>query len=333
VERAFGEACEAYICHLHTLGLKDAGAVEASLRREFMGQRRRRQRAFGKREWKSEWHDTADPAWRGRELSRVNRIAVRERLQAIAKRNVWAARNALYAMSRMFNWVRDEEMWGVEHSPIEGIRAAQFGVTKRIMRRKRVLTNDELKAVWRVAGSMGVFGQLVRVLMLTGQRRSDFAKAKRSELLMDEGLRLLVVPGERYKNGEVHEVPLTPKVCELLDALPTHDSDWLFSLTGHCPVNNFTRAKRRLDKTSGVTGWKLHDLRRTCRTGMGTMRVARDTAERVIGHSLGELDQVYDLGGHRDAKLEALLAWENRLMTVVGETSPLRLVSHAAAAA
>jgi integrase len=81
-----------------------------------------------------------------------------------------------------------------------------------------------------------VYGTLVKVLMLTGQRLSDWAKARRSELIEDGGLYLLVVDGERYKNQESHEVPLPAAVVELLGRLR---SDWLFSATGNRPINDF----------------------------------------------------------------------------------------------
>ena len=83
---------------------------------------------------------------------------------------------------------------------------------------------------------------------------------------------MLVVPGERYKNQEPHEVPITPKVCELLDQLPRFEGcEWLFSTTGKRPVCDFTRRKHQLDKLSGVSGYVLHDLRRSCRTNLGTL--------------------------------------------------------------
>jgi len=104
----------------------------------------------------------------------------------------------------------------------------------------------------------------------------------------------------------------------------------LFTTTGNRPFNDFSRLKAKLDALSGVSDWKLHDLRRTCRTGLGSLGVARETSERVIGHTLGVLDEVYDRGSYREQKLDALARWEARLLAIVGETPPereLRLVA------
>jgi integrase len=217
---------------------------------------------------------------------------------------------------------------------MEGIRVDQLGITKKLLRRRRILSHAELKAVWKAAGQLGVYGTLVRVLALTGQRVSEWAKARRTELIDDDGMQLLSIGGDRYKNGEGHELPITPKVRELLGTLPVFEgSPWLFSVTGRQHLNDLSRAKTRLDKASGVSGFCLHDIRRTMRTELGNLRVPYETAERTIGHSMGTLSQTYDLGNHRNAKMDALLAWEARLLSIVEQPpSPrggLRLVEAA----
>jgi len=210
------------------------------------------------------------------------------------------------------------------------MKAQSFGFTKHLLRRKRTLLDSELKAVWHAASELGVYGQLVRTLMLTGQRVSEFAEASRSERVQPD---LLIVSAHRYKNGNAHEIPLTPKVREILDGLPVYEnSNWLFSITGNRPINNFTRRKAKLDALSGVSGYVLHDLRRTVRTRLGTLKVPREISERVIGHSLGELDEVYDQGAYREQKYEALEKWEGELLRIVGKPpkpTKLRLVPKA----
>jgi integrase len=335
-ERAhvFGEVAEQFIASLHRRGLRRARETEAAVRRYFLGQKARPVRDFGKRNWRTEWSNV-EPGWRSRELAKLDRAAMRERLNAIAARNPWAARHAFAAARRLFSYAVEREL--IDHSPVVGIRSQSLGLDKRMLRRKRVLTNAELRAIWQAAGEIDsiVYGTLIRVLMLTGQRLSDFAKARRSEIVEDGGLRLLVVPGDRYKNGESHETPITPKVLELLDQLPVHaGSDWLFSVTGAASFSDYSRRKRQLDRLSGVSDWKLHDLRRTTRTGLGTLGVAREVAERVIGHILGELDAVYDHGSYREQKNAALIKWETKLMEIVGEPPRgLRLVAAAATVA
>jgi integrase len=120
----------------------------------------------------------------------------------------------------------------------------------------------------------------------------------------------------------------------LLQSLPRFaGSDWLFTINGTNPLSSFTRPKRKLDEVSGVTGWTLHDLRRTGRTIMADLEVADETAERVLGHSLGGLMATYNVSRHRKQKMAALVALEAELLRIVGEEPisgnvvPLRLAS------
>src|SRR5215203_5011079 len=87
------------------------------------------------------------------------------------------------------------------------------------------------------------------------------------------------------------------------------------------PISAFTRPKRKLEEASGVTGWTLHDLRRTGRTIMANLEVADETAERVLGHSLGGLMATYNVSRHRKQKMAALVALEAELLRIIDEPS------------
>src|SRR5262249_32637473 len=162
---------------------------------------------------------------------------------------------------------------------------------------------------WKAAIDAGTFGALVKLLLVTAQRRDDWAEARWSELTGLDGdhsiaTPLLTVPAARYKVDEVHEGPLTPLPIELLQSLPRFaGSDWIFTVDGRYPISSFTRLKRKLDKASGVTGWTLHDLRRTGRTLMADLEVLDETAERVLGHSQGGLIATYNVSRHRKQKM------------------------------
>src|SRR5262249_58613061 len=105
-----------------------------------------------------------------------------------------------------------------------------------MMRRQRVLNETEIRAIWKAATDAGMFGVLVRLLLVTAQRRDDWAEARWSELTGLDGdhsigTPLLTVPAARYKVDEVHEVPLTPLAIELLRSLPWFaGSDWIFTV-------------------------------------------------------------------------------------------------------
>src|SRR4029077_7083586 len=124
------------------------------------------------------------------------------------------------------------------------------GLTGAMMRRQRVLTEDEIKSVWQAASDAGMFGVLVKLLLATAQRRDDLAEARWSELSgLDGNYPLLTVPAARYKVGRVHEVPLSPLAVDLLRSLPRFaGSDWIFTINGMHPISSFTRPKRKLDE-------------------------------------------------------------------------------------
>src|SRR5262249_41957889 len=88
---------------------------------------------------------------------------------------------------------------------------------------------------------------------------------------------------------------------------------------GRYPISSFTRLKRKLDKASGVTGWTLHDLRRTGRTIMADLEVLDETAERVLGHSQGGLMATYNISRHRKQKTAALVALEAEILRLMRE--------------
>jgi integrase len=131
---------------------------------------------------------------------------------------------------------------------------------------------------------------------------------------------VLTVPAERYKVDTVHEVPLTPLAIDLLNSLPRFaGSDWIFTVDGRYSMSSFTRLKTKLDKASGITGWTLHDLRRTGRTLMADLEVLDETAERVLGHSQPGIVRTYNVSNHRKQKMAALTLLQDEILRIVGK--------------
>ena len=287
--------------------------------------------------WKTEWKDGKDAIFRDRPAALVTREDILARLNTIRRsRGPYAARHALDAVRRVFSFAANHGHAGIKVSPAASLRDKSVGLTGAMMRRQRILTEDEIKSVWHAASDAGMFGVLVKLLLATAQRRDDWAEAKWSELTgLDGDYPLLTVPAARYKVGRVHEVPLPPLAVGLLQSLPRFaGSDWIFTINGTNPLSSFTRPKRKLDEASGVTGWTLHDLRRTGRTIMANLELADETAERVLGHSLGGLMATYNVSRHRKQKMAALVALEAEIERIVGEPRiaganvvPLRLAS------
>ena len=119
----------------------------------------------------------------------------------------------------------------------------------------RVLTDDELRAVYKAAEKIGYpFGKVVQLLCLTGQWLNDIAKLSWSEIDFDK--KLISLPGERMKMGIAHEIRLAPMALEILHNLPRQRGDYVFSMSwGRKPYTGFSRGKKQLDELSGVTSY------------------------------------------------------------------------------
>jgi len=323
VIETFGALAEMYIAE--ELPQKRQGhEVARYIRNDWLGQESHQTKVWQglRSSWKTEWKDGKDPIFRNRPAALITREDILARLNTIRRaRGPHAARHALSAVRRVFNYAAERGHAGITVSPAAMLRDKSVGITGAMMRRQRILTEDEIKLVWDAATDAGMFGVLVKMLLATAQRRDDWAQARWSELSgLDSDYPVLTVPAARYKVGQTHEVPLPPLAVELLRSLPRFaGSDWIFTVNGKNSISEFARPKRKLDKASGVTGWTLHDLRRTGRTIMANLEIADETAERVLGHSLGGLMATYNVSRHRKQKMAALVALEADLLRIVGD--------------
>ncbi len=219
-----------------------------------------------------------------------------------------SARHLHSDLAALFGFAADRDL--IENSPTFGIRGRRLHGLAKV--RERVLTDDELRAVWHAAHAFGGdYGATVQLLLLTGCRRSEIGDLRWSEV--DWGRQRIEIPAARMKMAKAHVLPLTPMMTELLQALPRrlHD-DRVFRYTW------WSREKRRLDQLSGVAGWVLHDIRRSVRTGLAAAGVADAVAERVLAHGPSGIIKTYNRHNYEAEKLAALLLWQERLMIVVG---------------
>ena len=187
--------------------------------------------------------------------------------------------------------------------------------------RERVLSDDEVGALYNAAGALGdSWGVMVRVLMLTGQRRGEVAGMRWSELDLDGAMWTL--PGERAKNHHTHIVPLAPEVVTLLRSVK-HRTGAVFVFEGprKTAMSGFGRMQERLSEALATAmaplgktpePWVLHDLRRTLATGMQRLGVRLEVTEAVLNHVSGSrkgIVGVYQRHGWETEKAAALNAW------------------------
>jgi integrase len=168
--------------------------------------------------------------------------------------------------------------------------------------RTRILDDDELRKVWATAETNGLFGAFIRFLLLAGCRRSEAALMVWSELSPDGRWTL---PAARSKTkGEVYR-PLGRDALAVLAQLPRGDSDLVFyAIEGRPLHKSFADRKAKFDRACGVTGWTLHDLRRTARSLMSRAGVQPDIGERLLGHVIGGVRETYDRWHYQPQMLE-----------------------------
>jgi integrase len=192
--------------------------------------------------------------------------------------------------------------------------------------RSRILTDDELRAVWTTAaGQPGAFPMLIQFLLLTAGRRNECRAMTWAEI---DGADW-TLPAARNKTKVDLVRPLSGAALALLSRIPRIDGGpYVFSNYGQRPIGGLARAKARFDKAcAGVTaGWTLHDLRRTARSLMSRAGVSSDHAERCLGHVIGGVRGVYDRHAYYDEKraaYEALAAQIDRIVNPVDKVAEL----------
>jgi integrase len=191
-----------------------------------------------------------------------------------------AAHRSLALISKVFNWHASRSEF---RSPlVRGMGRTQHNS------RQRVLSDEELRSVW-LACEGTTFGSLIRFLLLTSTRRTEAAAMQWSELANGDW----IIPQVRYKTGLELVVPLSAAAKSVLDAMP-RIGEFVFTTDGRRPIGGFAKHKARLDRASGVSGWVLHDTRRTARSLMSRAGINADVAERMLGHVIGGVRSVYD---------------------------------------
>lgn len=197
----------------------------------------------------------------------------------------------------------------IPHSPLEGYEAP--GKDKK---RTRILTDDELRAVWNACS--GPHGAMTRLIILWGTRKGETLRLRR-EWVVDD---LLTIPGSHTKNGRAHAIPLLPLARSILDAQP-YISPYFFpgrlDKTTHSHEGAWDERHRELLKASQTSGWTAHDLRRTFRSNLARLKVPRDIAERLLNHAPATLDDIYDQHSYLPEKREALAKIEAQIISLL----------------
>ena len=182
------------------------------------------------------------------------------------------------AANRYLTYLKMLFGWAVERGILADDPTASVKKPGAETSRDRVLSAEELRAVWHATaptqGDRGdLFGPIVKVLMMTGQRRNEVAGMRWAEVDVAAGMWTL--PAGRAKNHREHLVPLAAPVLALLrdrhaeQAAMGLKTAFVFTSAGTVPFSGWSRSKTRLDTRANIAPWTLHDLRRTLVTRMG----------------------------------------------------------------
>jgi integrase len=209
-----------------------------------------------------------------------------------------------------FSWCIGRAIVGV--SPATGVRSPLKAIP-----RDRVLTDEELARILLGARQIGgAYGAIVEFLMLTGQRREEVAQMTWDELDLDR--RIWSLPASRTKNGRPHVVHLSSESVNVLRR-QERLGPLVFSSTVR-PFQDFSRHKRRLDASCGVSNWRLHDLRRTCVSGMAALSVAPHVADKILNHQSGAISgvaAVYQRHEFTAERKQALELWGSHIASIL----------------
>jgi integrase len=253
------------------------------------------------------------PAWRGRKIVEITRRDIKALAADIAvTRGPVAGNTALSWIKRFFSFAIEEDI--LDKSPVVGIKAPAPAAKKP---RQRVLNHDEIRALWLVCDELDPpAGNFVRLLLLTGVRRSEAANLPWAELDLDN--REWKLPGARAKNKADFVIPLSDMAMDLLRSIERR-GPYVFTLNGTGPIRDFSGIKNQLAARlpPGTPDWRFHDLRRTAGTEWNRLRIDLEVREAMLNHAKDILNKTYNVYDLFDEKRAGFAKWARKLGEIV----------------
>lgn len=265
-------------------------------------------------------------AWGGREIDVVSRADVQAMIDSIEKSGRIPTANRVLAYTKaFFSWCEDKGI--IPDNPAQKVKKAGKEES-----RDRVLSDTEIRWFWQACLNVGYpWGDLGRMLLLTGQRLNEIARLSDDEIDGES----IVLAKARTKNGRAHRLPLSDMAVDLLDELPVIAGRprYLFTTTGRGPVQGFHKGREHLatemervaaverGEAVEIPHWTFHDLRRTCATGMANDGMWRQDIEAVLNHAPPKLEETYQRVNATMRIREALECWEGILARKLGHNA------------
>lgn len=258
----------------------------------------------------------AIPEFKDRPVKDIRRRDIVDLLEKVAAKTPGQSNHLRAYLSKMFNWLLERE--AVEVNPVVGI-AQRY----KPQARTRILTDDEVKALWKATGRIGgAFGDCARLLLLSGMRR-DEAGLLRWDEVSGEWASL---PASRMKAGRDYRAPLSKKAQAIIEGRPRFDKcAFIFTTNGKVAINGWGKIKQTLDQYMSeelgepVADWRLHDLRRTCASGLAKLGVRAEVIKRILAHTPPAADvtaSVYNQHMYDAEALRAIEAWAEHVASL-----------------
>lgn len=322
-------------------------SVRADFLKRYVGRQNKRPAPRTLKEMERALSSDVLQRWADRPIADIGERDILEALDVLLERSAQSMANRLLAYLRLlFKWAKSRRL--VDRDPT--LEISKPGAERS---RDRVLELPELRAIWQAADPGELYGGIVRLLMLTGQRRLEIGAMRWDEINEDFALETdrngqptetctaLVLPGERTKNGRKHIVPLSAPALTILEARRAEQkamgikSPFVFATSGRpqdrdtrehggLPFAQWSRSKRSLDSAADLgSPWRLHDLRRAMVThSADKLRIAPHIIEATVNHVSGAkagVAGVYNRAEYLPERRRALDAWADYLLRHVGE--------------
>jgi integrase len=235
----------------------------------------------------------------------VSRREVATQLSRLSERSPVQANRTRSSLATYLSWAMREGLTEANAALLTNKNAERS--------RERVLSNEEISTIWS-ALPPGDYADIVKVLLLTGQRATEIADLRWDEIANG----LVKLQAHRTKNRRPHTIPMSTTVRAILEARQQNGREHIFGI-GQRGFSGWSKAKARLDEVIKIPQWRIHDLRRTCATGMGELGVFPHVIESVLNHVSGTRSGVaglYNKAAHETEKAEALQRWADHVAAI-----------------
>jgi integrase len=244
-------------------------------------------------------------------IDQVTQRDVASCLLAISQRGAVTTTQARSTLQAFYIWAI--HMGIALTNPVIGTRKPREAIP-----RERVLSDDEVGRIWNGCGDDD-YGRVIKLLTLTGSRRQEVGGMAWPEIDFERGLWTL--PAARSKNGRAHTLPLPGLAFDIIKTVPcTASREHLFGSRSGTGFANWDKGKQALDARCGVTGWTVHDIRRSVATKLADIGVQPHVIEQILNHQSGHkrgIAGIYNRSSYGREVRAALALWADHVSTLV----------------